>query len=68
LYLDHAPISSLSKGGSDAVAMSIAQQYVEAFSKLAKTNNTMLLPTNMSDPASMVAQVSSSTYVEMGTH
>lgn len=49
------------------MALSIAQQYVEAFSKLAKTNNTMLLPTNMSDPASMVAQVSSTT-VMMGDH
>ncbi|EGD72891.1 hypothetical protein PTSG_04620 [Salpingoeca rosetta] len=44
------------EGGKDAVALTIAQQYVEAFAKLAKENNTMLLPANMSDPASMIAQ------------
>lgn len=51
------PSRVLAKGGTDAVALSIAQQYVDAFGKLAKTNNTMLLPSNLSDPASMVAQV-----------
>eukprot|EP01147_Barroeca_monosierra_P000460 gene460-3795_t len=44
------------EGGRDAVTLTIAQQYVEAFAKLAKENNTMLLPSNMSDPAAMIAQ------------
>ncbi len=39
------------------MALNIAQQYVDAFSKLARTNNTILLPSNLGDPASMVAQV-----------
>jgi hypothetical protein len=32
-------------------------QYLDAFSKLAKQNNSMLIPANLSDPASMIAQV-----------
>merc|ERR1712224_83334 len=46
------------EGGKDAVSLKIAQDYVEAFAKLAKENNTMLLPANMSDPAAMIAQAS----------
>jgi hypothetical protein len=30
---------------------------VTAFAELAKENNTMLIPANMGDPASMIAQV-----------
>ena len=43
-------------GGSDAVALRVAEQYIEAFSELAKTNNTILLPANTGDAGSMVAQ------------
>lgn len=43
-------------GGRDAVALRIAEQYMEAFRALAKTNNTILLPANMGDAGSMVAQ------------
>lgn len=35
----------------------MAEQYVNAFSKLAKDSNTVLLPSNPSDVTSMVAQV-----------
>lgn len=42
----------------NAVAYSIAEQYVDAFGKLAKTNNTMILPANSGDVGGMVAQVS----------
>jgi len=48
-----------STGGNDAVSMSIAEKYVAAFEKLAKEGNTILLPTNAGDPASMVAQAMS---------
>lgn len=34
----------------------MAEQYVSAFSKLAKDSNTVLLPSNPSDVTSMVAQ------------
>ena len=40
------------------MAYSIAEQYVDAFGKLAKTNNTMILPANSGDVGGMVAQVS----------
>lgn len=49
-------ISIEKKGGSDAVSLRIAEQYVDAFSNLAKENNTILLPTNTGDVGSMVAQ------------
>lgn len=35
----------------------MAEQYVSAFSKLAKDSNTILLPSNPGDVTSMVAQV-----------
>ena len=43
-------------GGSDAVALRVAEQYIDAFSELAKTNNTILLPANTGDAGSMVVQ------------
>lgn len=43
-------------GGSKAVNLRIAEQYVQAFSKIAKKGNTILLPSNASDAGSMVAQ------------
>jgi regulator of protease activity HflC (stomatin/prohibitin superfamily) len=43
-------------GGSEAVSLKIAEQYVAAFGELAKTTNTVLLPVNLAEPASMVAQ------------
>eukprot|EP01108_Squamamoeba_japonica_P003452 TRINITY_DN280_c0_g3_i1.p1 TRINITY_DN280_c0_g3~~TRINITY_DN280_c0_g3_i1.p1 ORF type:complete len:365 (+),score=168.73 TRINITY_DN280_c0_g3_i1:42-1097(+) len=42
--------------GVDAASLGVAQQYVEAFGKIAHKSNTMLLPSNANDPASMVAQ------------
>jgi regulator of protease activity HflC (stomatin/prohibitin superfamily) len=46
----------LEKGGTDAVALKIAEQYVDAFKGLARTSTTVLLPTNAGDAGSMVAQ------------
>jgi regulator of protease activity HflC (stomatin/prohibitin superfamily) len=45
------------KGGMDAVNLRIAEQYLGEFGKLAKVNNTMILPSNLGDVASMVATV-----------
>uniref|UniRef100_A0A1I8HHX9 PHB domain-containing protein n=1 Tax=Macrostomum lignano TaxID=282301 RepID=A0A1I8HHX9_9PLAT len=42
--------------GSSVVSMTIAEKYIEAFSKLAKSTNTVLLPAQSGDIASMVAQ------------
>lgn len=47
------------EGGHNAVSLDVAQQYVKAFSHLAKTNNTILLPTDISNPSAMVASAMS---------
>lgn len=45
-----------SQGGSEAASLRVAEQYVSAFEKLAKTNNTILLPSDTGNAGSMVAQ------------
>jgi len=42
-------------GGMDAANLKVAQQYVEAFSNLAKAGNTLIIPSNIGDVASVVA-------------
>ena len=42
-------------GGQDAVNLRIAEQYIDEFGKLAKTNNTMIIPSNMADISSLIA-------------
>ena len=42
-------------GGPDAVQLKVAQDYIEKFGELARTNNTMILPANVADAASMMA-------------
>jgi regulator of protease activity HflC (stomatin/prohibitin superfamily) len=44
-----------SPGGQQAANLKIAELYIGAFGNLAKTNNTMIVPSNLSDVASMVA-------------
>ncbi|CAF0884526.1 unnamed protein product [Adineta ricciae] len=41
--------------GRNAASLQIAEQYVHAFGNLARTNNTILLPSNTGDMSSMVA-------------
>ncbi|MCC8467926.1 MAG: paraslipin [Rickettsia endosymbiont of Eriopis connexa] len=41
-------------GGSDAVALKIAEQYISAFGNLAKDTNTVILPANLSEPSNFV--------------
>jgi regulator of protease activity HflC (stomatin/prohibitin superfamily) len=43
-----------SPGGLDAVQLKVAERYVEAFGHLAKTNNTLIVPADFSDLASMI--------------
>ena len=43
------------KGGMDAANLKIAQQYIDAFGNLAKTNNTLIIPTNVGDVAGVIA-------------
>jgi regulator of protease activity HflC (stomatin/prohibitin superfamily) len=42
-------------GGSDAVNLKVAEQYVNAFSQLAKTNNSIIVPANLSDISGLIA-------------
>lgn len=41
-------------GGSEAANLEVAKSYVTEFGKLAKENNTMILPANLADVSSMV--------------
>lgn len=45
------------QNGNAAASLTVAEQYVSAFSNLAKESNTILLPTNAGDMSSMVTQV-----------
>ncbi len=46
-------------GGKDAVNLRIAEQYLLEFGKLAKENNSMIIPTNMADISSIIATATS---------
>ena len=48
---------NLVQNGNAAASLSVAEQYVSAFSNLAKQSNTVLLPTNTGDISGMVSQV-----------
>jgi regulator of protease activity HflC (stomatin/prohibitin superfamily) len=43
-----------SPGGMDAVNLKVAEKYVEAFAGLARTNNTLIVPANLADVASLI--------------
>ena len=45
------------QGGDTAVNLKVAEQYINAFEKLAKTNNTLIIPNNLSDVSGMVGSV-----------
>jgi regulator of protease activity HflC (stomatin/prohibitin superfamily) len=45
------------KGGAEAVNLRIAEQYIGEFGKLAQENNTMILPSNLTDVGGMVATI-----------
>jgi regulator of protease activity HflC (stomatin/prohibitin superfamily) len=42
-------------GGQEAANLEVAKKYIDQFGKLAKENNTMILPANLTDVAAMVA-------------
>lgn len=46
------------EGGKDAVNLRVAEQYITEFGKLAKENNTIIIPTDLSDIAGMVKSAS----------
>jgi regulator of protease activity HflC (stomatin/prohibitin superfamily) len=44
-----------SEGGLEAMQLRVAEQYVAEFGRLAKASNTLVVPANLSDVASMLA-------------
>ena len=47
------------KGGVNAVNLRIAEQYLNEFGKLAKTNNSIIIPTNLADIAGVIKSAAS---------
>ena len=43
-----------SPGGLQAVNLKVAEQYVNAFANIAKTNNTVIVPANLADLAGLI--------------
>ncbi len=43
------------QGGQDAVNLRVAEQYIKEFGNLARTNNSLIIPSNLSDMAGMIA-------------
>jgi regulator of protease activity HflC (stomatin/prohibitin superfamily) len=43
------------EGGMNAANLKVAEKYIEAFSNLAKVGNTLIVPTNLADVASVIA-------------
>ena len=44
------------EGGANAVSLKVAEQYVDAFGKLAQKSNTIILPANLESPSGFIAQ------------
>ncbi len=44
-----------SPGGTEAANLEVARQYITQFGQMAKTNNTMIVPGNLTDISAMVA-------------
>lgn len=43
------------RGGNEAMQLRVAQQYIDEFGNLAKAGNTLVVPANLADLASMIA-------------
>ena len=46
-------------GCLNAVNLRIAEQYLQAFGNIAKTNNTLIIPSNLTDIAGVIATATS---------
>jgi regulator of protease activity HflC (stomatin/prohibitin superfamily) len=57
--LKHVAEQLKSQSGNNAASLFVAENYVQAFGNLAKTGNTLILPSNAGDISSMVAQAMS---------
>ena len=45
----------IKQGGEDAISFKLAEQYIKAFESLAKSSNTMIVPSNTTDVNSTIA-------------
>src|SRR5690606_2956416 len=46
-------------GGIEAVNLQVAEKYIDALGKMARENNTMIVPTNLADLSTLVATATS---------
>ncbi|MGE0801771.1 MAG: SPFH domain-containing protein, partial [Lautropia sp.] len=53
--IERIAASSERPGGLAAVNLRVAERYVDAFGELARTNNTLILPSNLADLSGLVA-------------
>ncbi|CAK8717543.1 Regulator of protease activity HflC (Stomatin/prohibitin superfamily) [Candidatus Electronema halotolerans] len=53
-------------GGIEAARLDVAKKYLDEFGKLAKENNTMILPGNLTDVAGMIATAMSAIQQQSG--
>jgi regulator of protease activity HflC (stomatin/prohibitin superfamily) len=47
--------ASQEKGGMEAINLRVAENYLTQFGKLAKTNNTLIIPSNLADVSGIIA-------------
>ncbi|KAI9202926.1 stomatin family protein [Polychytrium aggregatum] len=50
-------IQNNGQNGQDAIALTVAEKYIDSFGRLAKEGNTVIVPSNVGDAAGMVAQM-----------
>ena len=53
--LSHVAVALTADGGSEALQLRVAGQYIEEFGNLAKSGNTLVVPANLADISSMIA-------------
>jgi regulator of protease activity HflC (stomatin/prohibitin superfamily) len=53
--LQRVAVAVSAQGGREAMQLRVAEDYIQQFGNLAKQNNTLVVPANLSDVASMIA-------------
>lgn len=54
--IDQVSTALSQTGGEKAASLQVAEKYIEAFRELAKEANTIVLPSNLQNPGSMIAE------------
>ena len=57
IYEDNHLIAINKKSGIQAVNLRVAETYLSEFGKLAKTNNSMIIPTDLANVAGIVKAI-----------